>query len=205
MNPRLRDISSEGQNQYCGPAVLSALTGKTTDECADVIRRVNGQRYITAVQVADLMQALRLLKFTCTEARTRSYSLYGSISELINNPGMYVVVVPRHVVAVEITEDKQAYFVDNHTKKVINAAAAARLGQKLTGIYKVEPAPAPKHLETKYDVTRSVTANGITRILLFKNEIWSDIDYNTSTRLAILEYKDADALDRILKELNEGT
>jgi len=201
---RLRDVE-QGDNQYCGPAVLSALTGKTTDECADVIRRVNGQRYITAVQVADLMQALRLLKFTCTEARTRSYSLYGSISELINTPGMYVVVVPRHVVAVEITEDKQAYFVDNHTKKVINAAAAARLGQKLTGIYKVEPAPAPKHLETKYDVTRSVTANGITRIILTKNEIWSDIDYNTSTRLAILEYKDADALDRILKELNEGT
>lgn len=31
---------TQGFNKYCGPAVLSIVTGKSTDECADAISRV---------------------------------------------------------------------------------------------------------------------------------------------------------------------
>ena len=44
-----------GMNKYCGPAVLSILTGKSTDECARVISSINGSYNVAGVQLNDLL------------------------------------------------------------------------------------------------------------------------------------------------------
>lgn len=53
----LKDINF-GINQYCGPAVLSALTGESTDRCAAVISAVSDRKEIKAVQRQHLIDAL---------------------------------------------------------------------------------------------------------------------------------------------------
>ncbi len=42
MTTNLKDINF-GINQFCGPAVISVLTGKSTDECASVIMAITGR------------------------------------------------------------------------------------------------------------------------------------------------------------------
>ena len=46
------------QNRYCGPAVISFLTGANTDECATVIRSISGQRSVKGSSRHDVVKAL---------------------------------------------------------------------------------------------------------------------------------------------------
>lgn len=48
------------RNRYCGPAVISALTGMTTAEAARLLRHVSGKRSITGVYTRHLLQALKM-------------------------------------------------------------------------------------------------------------------------------------------------
>lgn len=48
------------KNRWCGPAVLSALTGRTTDDVADLIRRITGRRQVTRTSAQELEQVLKL-------------------------------------------------------------------------------------------------------------------------------------------------
>ena len=46
------------RNRYCGPAIISSLTGMTTGEAARLIRSVTGQRKVTGVHTHHLIRAL---------------------------------------------------------------------------------------------------------------------------------------------------
>src|SRR6188768_651505 len=105
-----------GVNQFCGPAVLSALTGKTTDECAQVIQSISGERTIRAVQVHHLLKAFEKLRFKTEKMPVPLTSLYANLTAYASKPGKYIVLVPHHVVAIEI-KDGQVYLVDNHSKE----------------------------------------------------------------------------------------
>lgn len=132
-----------GMNKFCGPAVLSALTGKSTDECAAVISAINGQTTITAVYMHDLMRAFNKLGFDFTkEEKLIGRTLYGTLFRLASEEGMYIVCVPHHVVAVEV-KDKRAYIIDNHTKQPLVASSSSRLMQKVTEVYRVKERPKP--------------------------------------------------------------
>lgn len=48
------------RNRYCGPAVISSLTGMTTAEAARLLRHVSGKRSITGVSTLHLLQALKM-------------------------------------------------------------------------------------------------------------------------------------------------
>ena len=48
----------KGRNRYCGPAVISALTGCTTDEAAVVIRSISFQESVKGVHTHHLRRAL---------------------------------------------------------------------------------------------------------------------------------------------------
>jgi hypothetical protein len=48
------------RNRYCGPAVISALTGMTTAEAARLLRHVTGKRAITGVRTSHLLKALKM-------------------------------------------------------------------------------------------------------------------------------------------------
>jgi len=131
-----------GMNQFCGPSVLSILTGKSTDLCAAVISSISGKKEVKAAEYVHILEAFSRLGFNTVAIPIISRTLFGVLSNLVNKDGMYIVGVPKHVVAIEI-KDKQIYFCDNHTKEPINAAASARLTQTVDRIYKIEAKPQP--------------------------------------------------------------
>jgi len=47
-----------GKNKYCGPAVIAALTGVTTDDAATAIRHHSKQRAVRGAQTTHLIRAL---------------------------------------------------------------------------------------------------------------------------------------------------
>lgn len=143
-----------GHNRFCGPAVLSILTGKSTDECAYAITRVNGQYNVAGVQLSDLLKAADNLGFTC-EAGQVNGSLFRTLSGMVNNEGIYIVTIPKHFVCIEV-KDKKIYFCDNHTKEPIPAASSARLGMNVLAIHKVFKKPLPPKIEPSYIVVHLV-------------------------------------------------
>jgi hypothetical protein len=52
-----------GRNGYCGPGVISALTGVTTDEAAALLRLQTGRKQIRGVTPNELLPTLRNLGF----------------------------------------------------------------------------------------------------------------------------------------------
>ena len=52
--------STSGRNRYCGPAVISAVTGMVTGEAARLIRHVSGQRKVTGSYAHHVIRALQL-------------------------------------------------------------------------------------------------------------------------------------------------
>lgn len=129
-----------GMNKYCGPAVLSILTGKSTDECARVIGRINGQYNVVGVLLTDLLKAADKMGFDNTFVDTAS-SFYGTLVRLaVRGDGTYIVTVPNHFVVIEV-KDRKVYFCDNHTKEPMPAASSARLLQKVVSVYQVIKRP----------------------------------------------------------------
>lgn len=128
-----------GMNKFCGPAVLSILTGKSTDECARVISIISGNYHVTGVEIKDLLRAADRLGFDqvpCTAAG----SLYGTLVMHSNNDGMYIFTLPNHFVCIEVN-NRKIYFCDNHTKEPMPAASSARLLQKVLAVHKVIKRP----------------------------------------------------------------
>lgn len=183
-----------GVNQFCGPAVMSALTGKSTDECAAVISAVSGRQEIKAVQVAHLIEAFKRLKFEMKELPRLGYSLFTNLSALSNKPGMYIVLVPKHVVAVEVTEDKKLYLVDNHSKDPLPAEGSARLSQKCDKVYKITELPKPQFLRTEIFFTRNMNS-----ISIYAKDIYDTEVVNRG--LGHIYYKDENELSRIILNL----
>jgi hypothetical protein len=144
-----------GMNKYCGPAVLSILTGKSTDECARVISSINGQYRVEGVLLSHLLRAADRLGFD-NQAIQPGATLFGTLTRLANNEGMYIVSLSDHFAAVEV-KDRKIYFCDNHTKMPMPAASSARMMQKCLAVNKVfkrpevviPPPPPPKVEEPK--------------------------------------------------------
>ena len=193
MTTNLKEVNF-GLNQFCGPAVISALTGKSTDECAAVISAVSGRQEIRGVQVAHLIEAFKRLKFDMAKIDSYGYSLFGNLNVLASKPGMYIVLVPKHVVAVEVTEDKHLFLVDNHSKSPIPAEGSARLSQRCEGVYKIIEMPKPVFIETRIEITKSYN-----NIFIVARDI-----FNTETvnrRLGQFTFKDDKELDFIANRL----
>lgn len=128
-----------GQNKYCGPAVLSILTGKSTDECARVISSINGQYRVEGVLLNDLLRAADRLGFD-QRSMPVGNSLYGTLVMHSNNDGMYIFTLPNHYVCIEV-KNKKIYFCDNHTKEPMPAGSSARMLQKVLSVHQVIKRP----------------------------------------------------------------
>lgn len=145
-----------GMNKFCGPAVLSILTGKSTDECANVISSINGQYRVEGVQLIHLMQAASRLGFDNQSVNTGG-SLYSTLTRIVKDDGIYVLTVAgqnqsqNHFVVIEV-HDKKIYFCDNHTKEVMPAASSARLLQKVLSTHKVFKRREPVQIGSRITV-----------------------------------------------------
>lgn len=138
-----------GSNKFCGPAVLSILTGKSTDECAYAITRVNGNYNVQGVTVNDLIKAADGLGFNCIKVNQIGRSLFSVLTSLVNQEGIYIVMIPRHFVCIGVKE-RQIYFCDNHTKEPIKAESSARLSQSVECLYRVSKKPKPDRVEARF-------------------------------------------------------
>ncbi len=180
-----------GMNRFCGPAVLSILTGKSSDECALVISKINGNYNVTGVNINHLLQALDKLGFDQIHIKTvEGASLYRTLIQLALIDGMYVLWIGNHYVCVEVTA-KKIYFCDNHTKEPIPAESSAHLGMKVVNVYRVierekpKPKPEPKLINTDYRISPLFVSG---ELFIDRLETWEDADENVTSKKVEIGY-----------------
>jgi len=150
-----------GNNQFCGPAALSVISGHSVDYCAKVIGDIIGKApdKVKGVFPADLFKAAKKLRIDYKEIEM-SGSLYFVATCLAHKgTATYLVTLPRHYIVIEVTLDRQLFICDNHTKEPLNLANSARLSQRIEKIWKVSAKPPAVLVNTKVEV-RSVDYNG---------------------------------------------
>lgn len=126
-----------GTNQYCGPSVLSAIAGITTDEAASLLQSIIGNtRPIKGVYEGDLIKAFESLKYNCNKL-SPSGSVFSMMFNLQGKDGYYIFTVPGHYIAIEVNGNHR-FICDNHTKEPIKVSSSARLGQRVISCFMVE-------------------------------------------------------------------
>ena len=193
-----------GMNKYCGPAVLSILTGRSTDDCAYTIAKINGRYDVKGVTTSDLLKAADKLGFASEEAPIGS-SLFGTFVRLANTDGMYVISIlnPNHFVTIEVA-DKKIYLCDNHTKEPIPAESSARMAQKVEQANRVwkkpipPPPPTPILLRTSVVLVKNERLLEIERLFEYVNR-----DDNRTEYLGEIRAKDAGELLEVIRKIKE--
>ena len=100
--------STSDVNRYCGPAVISAVTGMTTGEAARLIRHVSGQRKVTGSHTFHVLRALALCNIhnrkmtvrTAFSAPTLNQWLKGS-KDMRTSGRVFLIVAGNHFQLVE--------------------------------------------------------------------------------------------------------
>jgi hypothetical protein len=128
-----------GKNVFCGPSVLSAVLGITTDEAVleiNNIRHRPGDKEITSCYLSELVEVMHRKGYSTVYLNhLRDRSLF-SLLTLLKDDGVYILNVPGHFICIEINKGKR-YICDNHTKDPINANSSARLNQRVVIAVKV--------------------------------------------------------------------
>jgi len=186
-----------GINSYCGPAVLSALTGESTDRCAAVISAVSGKKEIKAVNRVHLAEALRRLRFDVKETDFKGSTLFGVLFRMKQSEGLYVVHVPHHVVAVEI-KGTEIYICDNYCKTPLDIKQSARLMQKVELVLKVTPIDPPKFVRSELMVYKAWN-----KITINKKNIYERMEDNTEFYMGSFQYENESELKFIIEKLGE--
>jgi len=138
-----------GENEFCGPSVMSAICGITTDQAEHYIRCVTGQtKKVKGVFSQDLVKAFSLAGYDSLNlSQYAGGSLFGTVPYL-HNEGTYVLVVPGHFIAVE-KKDSKFTICDSHRKIPLNLSASARLGQKVVEIWYITQRVDKVHSQPK--------------------------------------------------------
>ena len=97
--------STSDVNNYCGPAVISAVTGMTTGEAARLIRHVSGQKMVKGSHIFHVLRALSLcniqnVKTTVVTRPTLAQWLKGS-KDVRTSGRVYLIVAGNHFQLVE--------------------------------------------------------------------------------------------------------
>lgn len=191
-----------GMNKYCGPAVLSILTGRSTDECARVISSINGKYTIEGVELKHLLEAASRLGFDF-ESVTPAASLFGTLTRLANNDGLYIVTVTGHFVAIEVS-DKKIYFCDNHTKEPMPAASSARLQQSVKAVHKVFKRREPMLVKSKVRAKKTLTMDEGYCTVVITEELTYDMEkFNKTNTIGWVRFKSEDDYNEFVKELTQ--
>jgi hypothetical protein len=189
-----------GLNTFCGPAVLSALTGRSTDECASVIQAITGQTTIKGVYVRDMVRALNKLKFDIVHV-DGGRTLYGTIIRLSNQDGFYIIVVPHHYVALEVV-NKQAYLIDNHSKQPLIASSSARLMQRVEQVLKVIKKEEPKFIGSQIRLDRVMDyKNNAVQLNIFRISRYENPSDDVEMKVGTINFKTIEDLVEVIKSL----
>jgi hypothetical protein len=186
-----------GMNKYCVPAVMSALTGRSTDECAAVITSINGRQEIKAVNVPDIIKAFKKLHFDIEEQPILGRTLFGVLSRLAASDGIYLILVPKHIVAIRI-ENGQVQLVDNASKEPLDASASARLTQQVDKILKITEKPQPVFIDSTFVTRHDVYGD---MIKIYKHNNYVNKEDDTDSFIGSIVYKDESELRQIIEVL----
>lgn len=105
----MRVLRREGSNQFCGPAALSLITGRSVDDCVGVLKDVrHSSRAVKGVYNGEMREALTHLGYRMhvlpVRGRPTLARLLRSLKErgpenifLINTTGHYVVLRGRKI------------------------------------------------------------------------------------------------------------
>lgn len=191
-----------GFNKYCGPSVLSILTGRSTDDCAAVISKINKQYQVAGVQPDHLLRAAEQMGFDTAAVPVSGYSLYRALTMLVNADGLYIIVVPQHFVVIEV-QDKKIYFCDNHTKEPIPAASSARLGMEVLKCNRVTKNPDYKEPVPLHVVSEELHVDKYdTSIYVTRHTHWSDGKIDEKT-IASVNAKSQEELQSVIEKLSQ--
>ena len=190
---------NQGFNKFCGPAVLSILTGKSTDECASVIGGINGKYDIEGVSLPHLLDAARKLGFD-VEAKDTGLSLYRTLVQISLDNGMYIVTLPKHFVCIEV-KDRNVFFCDNHTKVPIPAGSSARLMQKVMAIHKVTERPRPIKLEEYLVVLKLKSESNWYEIKIYRHVIYNVPEANLRLLVGSFRVENESEIESIANQL----
>lgn len=126
-----------GKNTFCGPSVISAIAGCTTDEAEALIQSVRGNRKkVVGAYLSELTEVFRELNYSVSSLRgLENQSIFSSMFR-IRDDGYYVFLIPGHFIAIEVNGNNR-FICDNHTKSPINLSNSARLNQKVLGVIRV--------------------------------------------------------------------
>ena len=61
--------SKRDKNRFCGPAVISSLTGYTTADAARCIRETSNRRSVTGTSSEEVLRVLRMCGIGCVERK----------------------------------------------------------------------------------------------------------------------------------------
>lgn len=128
----------KGKNLFCGPGVISAITGCTTDEAERMVQDVLGNKKpVIGMFSSDLCEVFKRFgyRYTYYTHLDNTGSVFYVLSVL--SDGIYVLAVPGHFICVEI-DGPRRYLCDNHTKRPLNAAISARGSQRVVKVIGVE-------------------------------------------------------------------
>lgn len=128
----------QGKNTFCGPAVISSISGVSTDVAERYIQQIRGNtRKVTSAYTSEVVEALSRLGYR--SSYLTHLSSCGSIFYLLSvlEDGQYIVMIPGHFICIEVEGNKK-FICDNHTKKPLSISSSARLSQQVQIVVKVE-------------------------------------------------------------------
>jgi len=130
--------SVQGNNIYCGPAIISAITGVTTDQVEKMVQQLrHNDKPVVGMWDSELEAVFNKLGFKriASNSIPKNSTLFNALCSITS--GVWAIVVPGHYVCIEVDSDGKRWFIDNHTKKPISAAASARGMQRVRWIRKI--------------------------------------------------------------------
>jgi hypothetical protein len=141
-----------GGNIFCGPAVLTAITGIPTNEIAELINEIRHRPYYAEVKGAYIEELLQVLTRIGGYKTTKipfveNSSVFFTLTS-IRLDGFYILTLPSHFVLVE-KQGGDRFIVDNGLKTPMRAEGSARLDQKVLQCYFVEK--VGEHTYKKYE------------------------------------------------------
>lgn len=196
----------EGFNKYCGPAVLSILTGRNTDECAGVISSISGDYKVKGVELNHLLRACHKMGFDYEDVIKASgwnRSLYFIITQIVDTNGIYVITIPKHFIVIEV-QDKKVFFCDNHTKEPIPASSSARLMSTVLACYRVFERRKPVKINESIQVLRLPEAGGAITIKVYRLSEFDMPEANTRINLSYFTLHNENELESLITQLSRG-
>ena len=141
-------------NRYCGPAVISFLTGVNTSEAARWIRTVSGQRAVYGTYQRDLLTALgryagiKARRVAGFAGKTLNQTFQGldrpeGTVYLVTTTGHFQLVTDRRYACGRVGE--VTYFTDERVKR----RSRVEYVWELSGTPKLNPPPRPVSVSTK--------------------------------------------------------